>query len=205
MMKIFILFLLMLLVQVMAQAQQALCIETPDPLSSERLLLKKFREVYPDNNLRKWNWANYHSVRTSILNMDAIKDVKFTIAINRGNEFIDRRIGGVTRANVLKGLEYSRNMALASIPKGFRLLTTPAPIVVLIKKGTGQNGVPCGIAWAWNSLKYSLNGKVYEHVYFYHGSYVYIRKWEDAELFFIADKSVEIKTSCKKMSYQVIR
>ncbi|MBF0430362.1 MAG: hypothetical protein HQK83_03730 [Fibrobacteria bacterium] len=188
----------------------SICVESYDPLSQDRPLLTEFRKVYTDAQLAQWNSANYGQVYADIDNTIDVKGVSFTKTLRPGDEFIDRRSGGIIRQNILKGLDYSLSLAEAKLPADALVLGVADPVVNGILFGVDDNNVPRGVAWAWNSIKYELDGEVYEIVYFYHGFYninVGNHDYWDGEMHLVANKAARVATTCnlKEITYQVIR
>ncbi|MBF0433498.1 MAG: hypothetical protein HQK83_19630 [Fibrobacteria bacterium] len=172
-----------------------LCFDDPDSVAAQRPLLGQFREYYTDAKLTTWNARNYSTVTGSLTSDPAVQGVKLTLRVNAANEFIDRRVGGVTNANVLKGLNYAYKIAQNSVPEGSVMLPTVDPVVKVIDQGRNTKpeataNARNGVGWAWNSLLYTYEGIVYETVYLYHGALS--TTLGDGELILVADKSAPI-------------
>ncbi|MBF0430348.1 MAG: hypothetical protein HQK83_03660 [Fibrobacteria bacterium] len=186
------------------------CIADPNPFSTSRPLLDTLRTIYNDVALQTWKWKVYNQIPAAIQNVPPINGVKLTVKLRPGNEFIDRRKGGIIKANIKKGLNYSLKMAQNTVPSGATVLSTGTPIIKIITFGVDGTGKPRGLGWAWNSIKYKHKNEVYEIVYFYHGYYD-INKgghpYWDGELHLVANKAAKIATTCQKktFTYQVIR
>ncbi|MBF0433382.1 MAG: hypothetical protein HQK83_19045, partial [Fibrobacteria bacterium] len=189
-----LLFLTLSGTQIQAQTD-SICVDAPDSVAAKRPLLNQFKAVYTDAILNTWNASSYGSVLSTLQNNPPIKGVKLILKSNAGGEFIDRRVGGVTQANVLRGLNYALDIAKGTLPQGLIMLPTPSPIINVTDWGANTNdgasaGARNGVGWAWNSLIYTLGGVVYETVYFYHGSLG--TSYGDAEFVLVADKAAPI-------------
>ncbi|MBF0433650.1 MAG: hypothetical protein HQK83_20390, partial [Fibrobacteria bacterium] len=151
-------------------ASDSSCVVNPDPLSIDRPLLSQFRAIYTDAVLQTWKWDNYDMAYNSL---KPINGVSLNKVYNPTGQFVDRRVGGATLANILKGLNFARTNALKTVPENADILPEQTPFSKYISWGKDKGGVPVGMGWAWNSLTYVLDGDVYEVVYFYHGFYIH--------------------------------
>ncbi|MBF0433633.1 MAG: hypothetical protein HQK83_20305 [Fibrobacteria bacterium] len=208
----------LLFVWVNAQTKKAGCIEQPDSLSDNRVLLNKFREIYTDDVLKNWNFFNYNKVKNGLKKTPGVNGVKLQVKFVESGEYIDPHKGGVTEDNIKAGLDGSLQIARKMVPGGATVKPSLPPVTQVIHSGsqcgggsawyTGQ-GIfyKCGTGWGWNSVLYTKDGKLYEIVYFYHG---YLGPGtggsdnNDAQLFLVVNKEIEICPD-KRFTYQVIR
>ncbi|MBF0433423.1 MAG: hypothetical protein HQK83_19250 [Fibrobacteria bacterium] len=219
--EVLLLVLLFICSNIHAQTIDSNCVEDPDPFSNDRPLIDEIRKVYTDAAIKTWNHNNYLSVLAAIPNVKPIKGVKLKAIGIYGQEAIDWSRNGVIMKNVKLGIKRSRKEALKTIPTGGTILSEQDPIIEIVSFGYKKTNCAvvyykkgyAGKAWAWNSLKYRKNDKVYELVYFYFG-YLNFNVWSggkfhcswDGEIYLIADRSALIDKSCKSsFTYQVIR
>ncbi len=153
----------------------------------EHLFYDDYRAAYPATALPN----NIGELNTFLPSLEG-NPMQYSL-VNPADEFIDRRVGGLTDANINLGLAAVRESAVATIPATGEIVAEIASPVA--RKTLRGSGTCNGVGWAWGSVLYQTDDlAVGEIVFMYVGFCEYVSETDhpDGEAFYFSEEPVTV-------------